>query len=69
MREFAVSHALRLVRGRTPPRSPEPRVRRHGDDWLRRWMRTTEDLADLQYSHRMVDAVIDEVEGRADPDR
>jgi 8-amino-7-oxononanoate synthase len=38
---------------------------RHGDDrWLERWMRSTEDLARLQYSHRMVDAVIDEINGR-----
>src|SRR6185437_9941592 len=29
-----------------------------------RWIRTTEDLARLQYSHRMLDAVIDEVDGR-----
>ena len=38
--------------------------RRHDDDWLQRWTRTTEDLARLQYSHRMVDAVIDEIDGR-----
>jgi hypothetical protein len=35
-------------------------LRRSGDRWLERWMRTTADLARLQYSHRMVDAVIDE---------
>ena len=34
------------------------------DGWLERWMRTTADLARLQYAHRMVDAVIDEVDGR-----
>jgi 8-amino-7-oxononanoate synthase len=34
------------------------------DRWLERWIRTTEDLARLQYSHRMVDAVIDEIDGR-----
>jgi 8-amino-7-oxononanoate synthase len=38
--------------------------RRSQDDWLERWIRTTEDLARLQYSHRMVDAVIDEIDGR-----
>jgi 8-amino-7-oxononanoate synthase len=27
-------------------------------------MRTTQDLARLQYSHRMIDAVIDEIDGR-----
>jgi 8-amino-7-oxononanoate synthase len=37
--------------------------RRH-DRWLERWIRSTEDLARLQYSHRMVDAVIDEIDGR-----
>jgi 8-amino-7-oxononanoate synthase len=37
--------------------------RKH-DRWLERWIRTTEDLARLQYSHRMVDAVIDEIDGR-----
>ncbi len=36
-----------------------------GDDrWLERWIRSTEDLARLQYSHRMVDAVIEEIDGR-----
>jgi 8-amino-7-oxononanoate synthase len=37
---------------------------RHDDRWLERWIRSTEDLARLQYSHRMLDAVIDEVDGR-----
>jgi len=37
--------------------------RRH-DRWLERWIRSTEDLARLQYSHRMLDAVIDEIDGR-----
>jgi 8-amino-7-oxononanoate synthase len=37
--------------------------RRH-DRWLERWIASTEDLARLQYSHRMVDAVIDEIDGR-----
>ncbi len=39
-------------------------LRRHGDLWLERWMQTTADLARLQYSHRMVDAVIEEIDGR-----
>jgi 8-amino-7-oxononanoate synthase len=34
------------------------------DRWLQRWMETTRDLARLQYSHRMVDAVIEEIDGR-----
>ena len=37
---------------------------RYADRWLTRWMETTSDLARLQYSHRMVDAVIDEIDGR-----
>ena len=37
---------------------------RHQDRWLERWIRSTEDLARLQYSHRMLDAVIDEIDGR-----
>jgi len=40
------------------------RLRREDDGWLGRWLRTTEDLAHLQYSHRMVDAVINEIDGR-----
>jgi 8-amino-7-oxononanoate synthase len=38
--------------------------RRRDDAWLQRWIQTTEDLARLQYSHRMFDAVIDEQQGR-----
>lgn len=41
-----------------------PWGRRSEDRWLERWMRTTRDLARLQYAHRMVDAVIDEIDGR-----
>jgi 8-amino-7-oxononanoate synthase len=46
---------------------PTPALRwgdRQHDRWLERWIRSTEDLARLQYSHRMVDAVIDEIDGR-----
>jgi 8-amino-7-oxononanoate synthase len=39
-------------------------LRRSDDSWLQRWMRTTSDLARLQYTHWMVDAVIDEQVGR-----
>jgi 8-amino-7-oxononanoate synthase len=38
--------------------------RRAEDSWLERWIGSTADLARLQYSHRMVDAVIDEIDGR-----
>ncbi len=52
----------------SPARVPEagafPWGRRREDHWLERWIQTTEDLARLQYSHRMLDAVIDEVDGR-----
>lgn len=37
---------------------------RHDDRWLERWIRSTEDLARLQHSHPLFDAVIDEVDGR-----
>lgn len=43
---------------------PAQRQRRRDDRWLERWMLTTEDLTHLQSSHRMVDAVIDEIDGR-----
>jgi 8-amino-7-oxononanoate synthase len=39
-------------------------LRRERDTWLERWISSTADLARLQYSHRMVDAVIDEIDGR-----
>ncbi len=38
--------------------------RRKTDEWLDRWMDTVADLARLKRSHPMVDAVIDEVDGR-----
>jgi 8-amino-7-oxononanoate synthase len=52
-----------------PSRPVDPREalgwgQRHHDHWLQRWIRSTEDLARLQYSHRMLDAVIDEIDGR-----
>src|ERR1700749_3952416 len=53
----------------TPAHPVDPREalgwgQRHHDHWLQRWIRSTEDLARLQYSHRMLDAVIDEIDGR-----
>jgi 8-amino-7-oxononanoate synthase len=54
----AVAQALRAGQ-----QNKDPRRRQH-DSWLERWMRTTEDHARLQYSHRMVDAVIDEIDRR-----
>jgi 8-amino-7-oxononanoate synthase len=38
--------------------------RRRDDWWLDRWMQANADLARLQYTHPMVDAVIDEIDGR-----
>lgn len=38
--------------------------KRQHDAWLQRWIQSTEDLADLQYSHRMFDALIEEIDGR-----
>ena len=38
--------------------------RREGDGWLDRWMETVADLARLKDSHPMLDAVIDEQDGR-----
>src|SRR4051794_331588 len=47
-----------------PPLWHAKPLRRVGDGWLERWMRTTSDLARLQESHPMADAVVDEVDGR-----
>jgi 8-amino-7-oxononanoate synthase len=53
--------------GTETPGSPADGLKwgdRQQDRWLERWIRTTEDLSRLQYSHRMLDAVIDEIDGR-----
>ena len=53
--------------GAPPAVDPREALRwgdRQHDRWLERWIRSTEDLARLQYSHRMLDAVIDEIDGR-----
>src|SRR4026209_1239865 len=42
---------------------PQP-LRRETDGWLDRWMETVADLARLKRSHPMLDAVIDEQDGR-----
>ena len=39
-------------------------LRRKDDKWLGRWLETTSELARLHYEHPMVDAVIDEIDGR-----
>jgi 8-amino-7-oxononanoate synthase len=58
-----------VSRAPAPARPADPRLllgwgHRHEDHWLERWIRSTEDLARLQYSHRMLDAVIEEIDGR-----
>jgi len=58
----------RLRRRSTDTTVPEPAGpgphRRETDGWLERWMATVEDLARLKRSHPMLDAVIDEQDGR-----
>jgi len=68
MWRFTVAQAVRAERARAVGLQAAAKSvrwgRRREDDWLQRWMRSTQDLAHLQYSHRMVDAVIDEIDGR-----
>jgi 8-amino-7-oxononanoate synthase len=45
------------------PVGPQP-LRRETDGWLERWMETVADLARLKRSHPMLDAVIEEQDGR-----
>jgi 8-amino-7-oxononanoate synthase len=48
-----------------PVAAGEPPVRRRRDDgWLDRWLDTCSDLARLQATNPMLDAVIDEIDGR-----
>jgi 8-amino-7-oxononanoate synthase len=56
------SDRVRRPRRGIPP--PEHPLRRAEDRWLEKWLETTSDLARLQYDHPMVDAVIDEIDGR-----
>src|SRR3984957_3054009 len=59
------SHSPELIgSGRADPWQSLGWGHRRHDQWLERWIRSTEDLARLQYSHRMLDAVIDEIDGR-----
>src|ERR1700744_36588 len=55
---------LHAAAGPVDPREALGWGQRHHAHWLQRWIRSTEDLARLQYSHRMLDAVIDEIDGR-----
>ena len=47
----------------TAPGAP-PERRRRSDGWLERWLDTCSDLARLQATNPMLDAVIDEIDGR-----
>jgi len=58
------SHNGSRARAAVDPRKALGWGERQHDRWLERWIRSTEDLARLQYSHRMLDAVIDEIDGR-----
>ena len=49
--------------GAESPGSEQAR-RRKGDRWLATWLESCADLARLQFEHPMVDAVIDEIDGR-----
>lgn len=55
--------ALAPLDRRDPTGTVKP-LRRQGDGWLERWMDTVSELARLRHSHPMLDAVIDEVDGR-----
>jgi 8-amino-7-oxononanoate synthase len=46
----------------TPARATAPRLTRR--PWLEHWLATCSDLSELKASHPMMDAVIDEVDGR-----
>ncbi|MGA2925126.1 MAG: pyridoxal phosphate-dependent aminotransferase family protein [Solirubrobacteraceae bacterium] len=64
MARLEVARVVRSLRARRQGNGSGASAPRRDEHWLARWMRTTADLADLQYSHRMVDAVIDEIDGR-----
>jgi 8-amino-7-oxononanoate synthase len=52
------------VDDRVPSHAALKPLRRRDDGWLERWMDTVSDLARLSASHPMLDAVIDEIDGR-----
>ena len=55
---------MQMLRREVPPPAVEPHNKRAQDGWLDRWIVTVSDLARLQTSHPMMDAVIDEQRGR-----
>ena len=61
----ATDHARRRASDAPGPRPVVDKpLRRDSDGWLDRWMASVADLARLKESHPMLDAVIDEQEGR-----
>ena len=59
------SISIRQVLGTLPAAPGEPPARRRQSDaWLERWLDTCSDLARLQATNPMLDAVIDEIDGR-----
>jgi 8-amino-7-oxononanoate synthase len=61
----ATDHARRRASDVRGPQSvAEKPLRRDSDGWLDRWMASVADLARLKSSHPMLDAVIDEQQGR-----
>jgi hypothetical protein len=57
--------SARVQRGSDASASHAPSARVGASrQWLDRWLATCGDLAELQASHPMMDAVIDEVDGR-----
>jgi 8-amino-7-oxononanoate synthase len=64
----AFGSARRKAKRADPPlladRAGERLLRRHEDTWLDQWLETCDDLARLKTSHPMLDAVIDEIDGR-----
>ncbi len=61
IRQISLLRELRLLP--VAPGEP-PARRRHDDGWLDRWLDTCSDLARLQATNPMLDAVIDEIDGR-----
>src|SRR6201982_1105962 len=57
------SKGASLDRRYGPPRMHSPRPT-HSQPWLDHWLETVRDLSALTESHPMMDAVIDEIDGR-----
>jgi 8-amino-7-oxononanoate synthase len=54
-----------VITGPRPAAAGRPgRLAGHGEPWIDHWLETCRDLAELTASHPMMDAVIDEVDGR-----